>query len=120
MQCRITRSLTLSSSPPLPNEFFRFTYVPCFEQVAEALRDRWVEVAFSEFSNSSYVNIDHQAYLVWAKFNWWMVPWFDQVGEFHFDSTSGPSSDSTSSSSSSSSKGVGSSWTSSVSSTCDR
>lgn len=44
------------------------------------MRERWVEVAFSEFTNSSYENIDHDAYYVWAKYNWWMVPWWHLVG----------------------------------------
>lgn len=45
------------------------------------MRERWVEVAFSEWGNSSYENIDHDSYYVWASFNWWMVPWWHIVGK---------------------------------------
>ncbi|CAM9812549.1 unnamed protein product [Ectocarpus sp. 4 AP-2014] len=63
--------------------------------VAHNMRERWVEVAFSDWGNSSYENIDHQAYYVWASFNWWMVPWWHLVG-----STSSESATSSTSSSS--------------------
>lgn len=56
------------------------------------MRERWVEIAFDGWANSTYEQIDRQAYSVWASYNWWMVPWWDQVGDFHFDSESGPSS----------------------------
>ncbi len=66
--------------------------IHAYNQVAHNLRERWVEVAFDGWVNSTYEPIDRQAYDVWARYNWWMVPWWDQVGDFHFDSESGPSS----------------------------
>lgn len=81
-------------------------------QIAHALRERWVEVAFSEFTNSSYENIDRQAYYVWAKYNWWMVPWWNLVGGV----TEDPFGLNTTDDDTSSSSSTFSSWTSSVSS----
>lgn len=46
------------------------------EQVAETLRSRMVEVAFEEWMDSLFVASDTQSYYVWAKYNWWMVPWW--------------------------------------------
>lgn len=34
-------------------------------------------MAFQEFTDSDYTIIDSRAYYVWAKYNWWMVPWWD-------------------------------------------
>lgn len=75
------------------------------------MRERWVEITFQEFTNSSYEGIDRKAYSVWAKYNWWVVPWWHLVGGVA-EGPFGVNSTTTSSSSSS----TYSSWTSSVSS----
>lgn len=82
--------LTILVLPPAPPT----THSP--EQVAHSIRERWAEVAFSGWGNSSYENIDHNAYYVWASFNWWMVPWYHLVGEYE-SSDSGTNSSSRSS-----------------------
>lgn len=48
-------------------------------QIARNMRDRWIETALSDFGNSCYKDIDYRSYDVWIKYNWWMVPWWDEV-----------------------------------------
>lgn len=93
------------------------------------------QLVFQEYTNSSYVDIDKDAYHVWAHNGWWMVPWYS-LAEGSSSSSSNStstsdgdsSSDSSSNSSSDSNTGdggssdvdltatVATSWTSSVSS----
>lgn len=35
-----------------------------------------LEIVFEEYSNASYADIDTDAYYVWARYDWWMVPWY--------------------------------------------
>eukprot|EP00752_Nemacystus_decipiens_P014913 g13276.t1 len=83
-----------------------------YPEIAHNIRMRWVEVAFQEYTNSSYENIDRLAYYVWAKYNWWMVPWWNLVLGATEDPFGINGTDSTTTTSSS----TPSSWTSSVSS----
>lgn len=59
----------------------------CFLQIAEALRSRMMEVVFEEWTDSLYAEIDRRSYYVWAKYNWWMVPWWHLVGGVTEDSS---------------------------------
>jgi len=38
-----------------------------------------METALSEFGNSGYESADYRSYEVWAKHNWWLLPWWDEV-----------------------------------------
>lgn len=38
-----------------------------------------LEVAFEEWAESHFVDVDTRSYDVWAKYNWWMVPWWDLI-----------------------------------------
>eukprot|EP00903_Cladosiphon_okamuranus_P009879 g9384.t1 len=50
-----------------------------YPEVAQSLRDRWLETAMSEFGHSGFETVDYRSYDVWLKYNWWVVPWWDQV-----------------------------------------
>ncbi|CAM9251444.1 unnamed protein product [Pylaiella littoralis] len=81
--------------------------IEVYPEIAERLRDRWVEVAFSEWTDSLHVARQKRAYYVWMKYNWWMVPWWSLAegateDPFGINSTSSSTSDSGSNSSSSS------------------
>lgn len=58
-----------------------------FPQLAHAMRNRAREIAFHEWTNSSYQDIDTDAYKVWAANGWWMLPWYGLVDEFVDDSS---------------------------------
>lgn len=73
------------------------------EQIAKTLRERWVEVAFAEWVDSNFQEIDTRAFYVWATYNWWIAPWWDQV----WDVTEDPFGLNSTSSSGSSSGGGG-------------
>lgn len=68
----------LSACPPLLSlsQFGSFAFGA---QIARNMRNRWVEMALADFGNSVYKDVDYRSYNVWAKYNWWMVPWWDQV-----------------------------------------
>lgn len=70
---QVVRSVTNSCRIPPPNSNI-------VGQIAETLRSRMVEVAFEEWTDSLYVGVDKRSHYVWAKYNWWMVPWWDLVG----------------------------------------
>lgn len=53
------------------------------EQIANSLRNRWVEVAFAEWTDSFHAGKDKRSKLVWMKYNWWMVPWWDLAEGVH-------------------------------------
>lgn len=54
------------------------SYIVMTEQkkVAEDLYEQMRQVVWIEYANSSYVDINTDAYYVWRKYNWWMVPWY--------------------------------------------
>eukprot|EP00752_Nemacystus_decipiens_P016039 g14340.t1 len=54
-------------------------------EIAHNMRKRWVEVAFQEYSNSTFETIDRLAYYVWENYNWWMAPWWNLVSGNHAD-----------------------------------
>ena len=56
-----------------------------------------MEIALSEFGDSGYKVIDTQSFNVWARYNWWMCPWWDKVGEDRFNGSSSPDGDDTTS-----------------------
>ncbi|CAM9407888.1 unnamed protein product [Pylaiella littoralis] len=71
--------------------------IKVYPEIAETLRNRWSEVALSEWTDSGIKAIDTRAYYVWAKYNWWIVPWWHQVSgvtedPFGINSTSSTSS----------------------------
>ncbi len=52
------------------------------------MRNRWVEIALADFVNSGYKDVDYRSYNVWTNYNWWMVPWWDQVEDSRLNSPS--------------------------------
>ncbi|CAM9401472.1 unnamed protein product [Ascophyllum nodosum] len=55
--------------------------VDLFPDVADSMRRRVHEIVFKEYMNSSYSDVSKTAYYVWAKHNWWMVPWYEYARE---------------------------------------
>lgn len=41
------------------------------------IRTRLQEVLEKEYANSEYMDVNTDAYSVWAEHDWWVVPWFD-------------------------------------------
>jgi len=70
----VTRSPTYALSCPVFRHHVR--------QIAHDMRERWMETALSEFGDSGYEGVDFQSFNVWANHNWWIVPWWDQVGKY--------------------------------------
>lgn len=45
--------------------------------MVDEIRTRLQEVMAKEYVGSHYLDVDTDAYTVWAEHNWWVLPWFD-------------------------------------------
>ena len=50
-------------------------------QVAAGIRNRLQDVVAKEYTNSSYEDVNHDSYYVWAAYDWWAIPWYDILAE---------------------------------------
>ena len=41
------------------------------------MRKRVQEIVFKEYKDSLYEVVQHSSFYVWAKNNWWMLPWYE-------------------------------------------
>lgn len=46
------------------------------------------DVIHKEYTNSSFEDVNHDAYYVWAAYDWWIIPWFDILAD-NFSRTAG-------------------------------
>lgn len=81
LACRryVTTAVGVPPTHPPPTALLSPILPLCVAQIAVSLRNRWMETALSEFGNSGYEAVDYRSYEVWLSYNWWIVPWWDQV-----------------------------------------
>lgn len=56
--------------------------------MADGIRNRLADVIHKEYTNSSFEDVNHDAYYVWAAYDWWIIPWFDILAD-NFSRTAG-------------------------------
>ena len=49
--------------------------------MVDEIRTRIQEVLDKEYVNSLYMDVNKDAYNVWAEHDWWVIPWFDILGK---------------------------------------